>query len=117
MPRRKKQPAALVTQMRNNLDSFGWCRANQHIWNRPSGGALQVLGSGRSEVVRVAFKCEQCTGERHDTVSLRTGELVQRSYQMPAGYLMKLPNGMEKPTKLDWRREHYGRLVREGSNA
>lgn len=98
-------------QMKDVLElDGGWCRANQHIWRH--------VPPFRTEkgTVSVIFACEHCHGRRHDTVSLRTGELLFRSYDMPKGYILKKV-GDARPTKSDWRKAHYLNLVKGGDKA
>lgn len=85
----------------------GWCRANQHIWRH--------IPPYRTEkkVMFVTFRCDHCTGMRHDQVSLQSGELLFRHYDMPKGYVLKKV-GADRPTKSDWRKAHYAKLVKGG---
>jgi len=69
-------------------DKFVQCRTLGHSWETIpyDGGGLSFYRTSRS-VVNVLFRCTVCTGQRYETWSKVTGDLVDsRKYVMPTGY-------------------------------
>jgi hypothetical protein len=79
-------------------DSYLLCRDQQHRWND-----LDVKEEGRSKVLRVIQKCEICTAERTQLLSMRTssyGEILKSWIShYPDGYLM--PRGFGRLDRRD----------------
>lgn len=75
---------------------FGLCRTLNHAWTQE--GPLRRSGG----TVLVAFRCAVCTTERRDTILLSTGEVVNRGYYHPDGYLRSRED--EPVTKQDYRK-------------
>ncbi len=109
-----KKAKEVPSQMEYAVDAgFGWCRANQHIWQNPNGkGSRRIELVDRDRQVKVTFSCANCKGEREDHVLLKTGELVYRQYNMPQGYVLTVGSKGKRPTKSDWRKAHYGAIVK-----
>lgn len=97
-------------ETKNHMDDTielggGWCRANAHAW-KPQTPFETTKG-----VVFVTFKCDNCRGQRYDDISLASGELLARIYKMPKGYILT-GVGDARPGKSDWRKLHYGGLLK-----
>lgn len=101
---KSKAQIAVKHQMDAHISDYGWCRANMHVWLTPRETGLPVTVD--KGVASITYRCAGCNGERHDRVSLATGELVHRDYRMPEGYILKL-DGEKKPNKSTWRKEHF----------
>lgn len=103
----KKPVLPIKAQIENALDvEGGWCRAANHNWKATPPFTVE------KGVVAVHYVCDNCHGSRHDGVSLRTGEVVHRSYHMTPGYVLKIGKDQARPSKSDWRKAHFTRIVR-----
>ena len=92
-------------------ENFSWCRATQHVWQRPGTKKKGGLSLDKNGLLIVRFACVQCKTERVDTINPRTGEVYDRDYYHPSGYLMT--GVKKKPKKIEWRQLHYGALAKE----
>lgn len=101
--------AAIRERMVEHITDYGWCRANQHIWVPQSGNGQGIIV--KQGIASVVFKCRNCKGERHDKISLNSGDVVFRTYVMPEGYVLENIGVGNKPKKSDWRKEHYAKLL------
>jgi endo-1,4-beta-D-glucanase Y len=94
-------------EIANKPQHYLLCRDQQHRWND-----LDVQQEGRA-VLRIIQKCEVCTGERTQLLSMRTnsyGEIIKSWIShYPDGYLM--PKGFGR---LDRRDRGEIRMARRG---
>lgn len=96
-------------------EDYSECRANEHVWkrqgatrNKPEGG-IEVTEDGTLIITK---RCPVCTTKRIDEIDPATGELIDRAYIHPPGYLLKGFSKGERPNKTEWRRGFYGALAK-----
>ena len=73
---------------------FVRCRTFGHAWEDIPVTETHVDGYS------FWLRCVHCTGERHDVIDRRYGEVLHRSYHMPMGYALAID---EVPTRADFR--------------
>lgn len=86
-------------------DNVLFCLAFQHIWVHDTEWEPQRAGALYG--VRIAMRCESCGSARHDVVGWK-GQLIQRRYNRPDGYKVKV-DGRRGTRKEQARREYLAR--------
>jgi hypothetical protein len=76
--------------------TYGACRLLGHLWHVVPSDWTPLYG------VPMTCRCERCNIERRDSVNRNTGEVENRRYVYPTGYLMHR-NGVELPHRSDFR--------------
>jgi hypothetical protein len=78
---------ALITKQKKRAEVIptDWleCRLTGHWW------ALEDAHSQEGGGVAMSYKCHRCTTTRSDVIAPRYGELLERGYRYPEGYLVK----------------------------
>lgn len=109
----QKKPTQQQIRVQLKEYEHGWCRTLGHDWPHPRNGrpgqAVVVIGPG---VIEMSIRCRDCGTQRIDHVSIRSGELLQRKYRHPDGYLAK-GWGDDAPSRQEWRRMTLSNLVQQ----
>lgn len=79
-----------------SIEKYAECGAFGHAWfETPDYSWNPLFG------VPIVLRCERCNSERHEAVTYRTGEIINRNYDYPSDY--SYPKG-QRPTRDDFRR-------------
>lgn len=70
-------------------DEYVTCRTIGHRWDTiPFDGKGPQWARNVRSVETLLFRCVGCRGKRYDQWSKATGDLIDRSYDMPDGYAL-----------------------------
>lgn len=77
--------------------AYGTCRLLGHMWEIVPSDWTPSFG------VPMTCRCERCSIERRDTIGRNTGAVEARRYVYPSGYHIHHSEGIDTPTRTDFR--------------
>jgi hypothetical protein len=83
------------------FSQFLTCRTLGHAWHVVPADRAGSLGGDP-----MWLRCQRCNTERHDSISMSTGDLINRQYVYQDGYQHAFDEQFadEAPTRADFRR-------------
>jgi hypothetical protein len=103
---RAKQPSKRQRDVFLSDYPYPWCRVLGHDWKAPRHNQL-TMERGH---VRMTLTCDRCSTKRTDYISLSSGEVEERTYRHPHGYLTE-GWGEYVPSRSEWRRSQLRPMV------
>jgi hypothetical protein len=91
-------------------DGFLRCKVLGHDWDDVSGTAVARTNKlGFIHGRRKSFRCSSCTTVKHEVWSLGKGEMIERDYLYPDGYLRMLEGESDLTPRQEARLEMLAR--------